>query len=101
VVRASPPERKPESNKRSSRAAFKSLENAMLRPAEDDRDSKIAATQQALLSLSAEQREIFLLRQNHGLDYEEIARIRRCPLDAVKQQMRMALQRLRQAVANI
>jgi RNA polymerase sigma factor (sigma-70 family) len=88
-------------NKRSSRAAFKSLENAMPRPAEDERYSKIAATQQALLSLPPEQREIFLLRQNHGLDYEEIARIRRCPLDTVKQQMRMALQRLRQAVDNV
>jgi RNA polymerase sigma-70 factor (ECF subfamily) len=73
----------------------------MPRPAEDERDSRIAATQQALLSLPPEQREIFLLRQNHGLDYEEIARIRRCSLDMVKQQMRMALQRLRQVVENV
>ncbi len=73
----------------------------MPRPAEDERYSKIAATQQALLSLPAEQREIFLLRQNYGLDYEEIARIRCCSLDTVKQQMRMALQRLRQVVENM
>jgi RNA polymerase sigma-70 factor (ECF subfamily) len=73
----------------------------MPRPSGDERCCRIAAMQQALLSLPAEQREIFLLRQNHGLDYEEIARMRRCSLATVKQQMRMALQRLRQVVENV
>jgi len=67
-------------------------------PPEDNLQSKIAATRQALLSLSPEQREVFLLRQNCGMDYEEIARIRRCSVETVKQQMRVVLRRLRQLV---
>lgn len=50
---------------------------------------------EALLTLRAEEKEIFLLRQNGDLTYEEIAELRRTPVGTVKTQMRSALQKLR------
>jgi DNA-directed RNA polymerase specialized sigma24 family protein len=44
-----------------------------------------------LQSLPPNEREVFLLRQNGGLTYEEIARRRQCSLETIKQHMRMAL----------
>lgn len=49
----------------------------------------------ALLELRPEEKEVFLLRQNGSLTYEEIAKIRRCPVGTVKTQMRAALRKLR------
>jgi RNA polymerase sigma-70 factor (ECF subfamily) len=51
---------------------------------------------QALLALRPEEKEIFLLRQNGCLTYEEIARLRQAPVGTVKTQMRAALIKLRQ-----
>jgi RNA polymerase sigma-70 factor (ECF subfamily) len=49
----------------------------------------------ALMDLRPEEKEIFLLRQNGSLTYEEIAELRRTPVGTVKTQMRTALQKLR------
>ena len=52
----------------------------------------------ALLNLRPEEREVFLLRQNGSLTYEEIAKLRRSPVGTVKTQMRAATAKLRQAL---
>jgi len=52
----------------------------------------------ALLDLRAEEKAVFLLRQNGDLTYEEIAEFRRCPVGTVKTQMRAALQKLRRVL---
>jgi RNA polymerase sigma-70 factor (ECF subfamily) len=49
----------------------------------------------ALEAISLEQREVFLLREEAGLPFEEIARIVDAPLNTVKSRMRYALQNLR------
>jgi RNA polymerase sigma-70 factor (ECF subfamily) len=49
----------------------------------------------ALLDLRPEEKEVFLLRQNGELSYEQIARVVRRPVGTVKTQMRTALQKLR------
>ena len=50
----------------------------------------------AVLTLRQEEKEVFLLRQNGDLTYEQIAEIRHSPVGTVKTQMRSALQKLRQ-----
>ncbi|HEY8506309.1 MAG TPA: RNA polymerase sigma factor [Gemmataceae bacterium] len=50
---------------------------------------------QAITELRQEEKEVFLLRQNGGLTYEQIAEVRRSPVGTVKTQMRSALQKLR------
>jgi RNA polymerase sigma-70 factor, ECF subfamily len=52
----------------------------------------------ALHQLRPEEKEIFLLRQNGDLTYEEIAAMRRTPVGTVKTQMRTALQKLRRVL---
>jgi RNA polymerase sigma-70 factor, ECF subfamily len=52
----------------------------------------------ALLDLRQEEKEVFLLRQNGGLTYEQIAEIRKAPVGTVKTQMRSALQKLRKVL---
>jgi len=52
----------------------------------------------ALLELRVEEKEVFLLRQNGALTYEEIAELRRAPVGTVKTQMRAALQKLRRVL---
>jgi RNA polymerase sigma-70 factor, ECF subfamily len=54
----------------------------------------------ALLDLRLEEKEVFLLRQNGDLTYEEIAALRQSPVGTVKTQMRSALQKLRRALKN-
>jgi RNA polymerase sigma-70 factor (ECF subfamily) len=49
----------------------------------------------ALLNLRQEEKEVFLLRQNGELTYEQIAEIRQSPIGTVKTQMRSALHKLR------
>jgi RNA polymerase sigma-70 factor (ECF subfamily) len=49
----------------------------------------------AILNLREEEKEVFLLRQNGELTYEQIAELRRCPVGTVKTQMRAALEKLR------
>lgn len=53
----------------------------------------------AILNLRQEEKEVFLLRQNGDLTYEQIAAIRHSPIGTVKTQMRSALQKLRQQLA--
>lgn len=52
----------------------------------------------ALHELRPEEKEVFLLRQNGDLTYEEIAALRRTPVGTVKTQMRAALQKLRRVL---
>ena len=54
---------------------------------------------QALTHLRPEEKEVFLLRQNGELTYEQIAEIKERPVGTVKTQMRSALQKLRQVLA--
>jgi len=49
----------------------------------------------AIAGLRPEEREVFLLRQNGELTYEQIAELRGAPVGTVKTQMRTALQKLR------
>jgi RNA polymerase sigma-70 factor (ECF subfamily) len=49
----------------------------------------------ALVHLRPEEKEVFLLRQNGELTYEEIAELQDRPVGTVKTQMRSALQKLR------
>ena len=53
----------------------------------------------AILDLREEEKEVFLLRQNGDLTYEQIAEMRRCPVGTVKTQMRSALIKLRKVLA--
>jgi RNA polymerase sigma-70 factor (ECF subfamily) len=54
---------------------------------------------QALLGLRPEEKEVFLLRQNGELTYEQIAELYDRPVGTVKTQMRAALQKLRKILA--
>ena len=49
----------------------------------------------ALMELRPEEKEVFLLRQNGELTYEQIAELHDRPVGTVKTQMRSALQKLR------
>lgn len=53
----------------------------------------------AIHDLRIEEKEVFLLRQNGGLTYEQIAEMRHSPVGTVKTQMRAALQKLRKVLA--
>lgn len=52
----------------------------------------------ALTELRPDEKEVFLLRQNGDLTYEEIAVIRNAPVGTVKTQMRAALIKLRKVL---
>jgi RNA polymerase sigma-70 factor (ECF subfamily) len=52
----------------------------------------------AILDLRPEEKEVYLLRQNASLTYEEIAEIRRSPVGTVKTQMRAAIAKLRRVL---
>jgi RNA polymerase sigma-70 factor (ECF subfamily) len=52
----------------------------------------------ALLDLRQEEREVFLLRQNGELTYEQIAELRSVPLGTVKTHMRSAVAKLRKVL---
>jgi RNA polymerase sigma-70 factor (ECF subfamily) len=60
-----------------------------------ERKESVERLRQAILRLREEEKEVFLLRQNGELTYEQIAEIRRCPVGTVKTQMRTALEKLR------
>jgi RNA polymerase sigma-70 factor (ECF subfamily) len=53
----------------------------------------------ALKCLRPEEKEVFLLRQNGELTYEQIAELHNRPVGTVKTQMRSALQKLRKVLA--
>jgi RNA polymerase sigma-70 factor (ECF subfamily) len=52
----------------------------------------------ALLELRSQEREVFLLRMNGCLTYEEIAKLRGCPVGTIKTQMRAAIITLRRVL---
>jgi RNA polymerase sigma-70 factor (ECF subfamily) len=54
---------------------------------------------QAIATLRPDEKEVFLLRQNGDLTYEQIAAMRHSPVGTVKTQMRTALHKLRQQLA--
>jgi RNA polymerase sigma factor (sigma-70 family) len=66
--------------------------------AEDNHESQLAQVRRALGELRAEEQEVFLLRQNGEMTYEEIAESLHIPLGTVKTRMRLALGKLRVAV---
>jgi RNA polymerase sigma-70 factor (ECF subfamily) len=63
----------------------------------EDRES-LDRLREAIAHLRPEEREVFLLRQNGDLTYEQIAEIRGAPVGTVKTQMRTALQKLRKVL---
>ena len=63
----------------------------------EDRES-VERLRVALLDLRDEEKEVFLLRQNGELTYEEIAELRNVPVGTIKTQMRTALQKLRRVL---
>jgi RNA polymerase sigma-70 factor (ECF subfamily) len=52
----------------------------------------------AIVGLRPDEQEVFLLRQNGDLTYEQIAEIRNAPVGTVKTQMRTALIKLRRVL---
>jgi RNA polymerase sigma-70 factor, ECF subfamily len=50
----------------------------------------------AIGKLSADQREVFLMREFHDLPFKEIAEVVGCPENTVKSRMRYALEKLRE-----
>jgi RNA polymerase sigma-70 factor (ECF subfamily) len=64
--------------------------------AEDREDQR--RLQAALFGLRPEEQEVYLLRMNGCLTYEEIAELRRSPVGTVKTQMRAAIAKLRQVL---
>lgn len=63
-----------------------------------ERKEEVERLRLALLELRAEEKEVFLLRQNGDMTYEEIAQLRECPVGTVKTQMRAALEKLRKVL---
>ncbi|HKD37625.1 MAG TPA: RNA polymerase sigma factor [Pirellulales bacterium] len=61
---------------------------------------RLAELRSAIGRLRPEEQEVFLLRQNAGLSYDEIALAIGIPLGTVKTRMRMALANLRAVVRN-
>lgn len=63
----------------------------------DDREA-VDRLKAALVELRPDEKEVFLLRQNGDLTYEQIAEIRNAPVGTVKTQMRSALIKLRKVL---
>ena len=64
-------------------------------------DEELERLRDALVHLRDEEKEVFLLRQNGGLTYEQIAEMRSSPIGTVKTQMRTALMKLKKVVAEV
>jgi RNA polymerase sigma-70 factor (ECF subfamily) len=60
---------------------------------------QVSLVRAAVSQLRSEEQEVFLLRQNAQLTYEEIAAETGIPIGTVKTRMRLALSRLREALA--
>jgi RNA polymerase sigma-70 factor (ECF subfamily) len=60
-----------------------------------------AALERALAGLSREHREILLMREMQGMDYEELALVCGCPVGTVKSRLCRARQALREAMREI
>jgi RNA polymerase sigma-70 factor (ECF subfamily) len=64
-----------------------------------ENQESIDQLRRAIVHLRPDEKEVFLLRQNGDLTYEQIAEIRQSPIGTVKTQMRSALHKLRQILA--
>jgi RNA polymerase sigma-70 factor (ECF subfamily) len=64
-----------------------------------EEQESVQRLREALLHLRPEEKEVFLLRQNGELTYEQIAELYERPVGTVKTQMRSALQKLRKILA--
>jgi RNA polymerase sigma-70 factor (ECF subfamily) len=80
-------------------------EDDVMMPGRDDAPGQSLEDQEALdrlrlaiTQLRHEEKEVFLLRQNGELTYEEIAEIRNTPVGTIKTQMRTALIKLRKVL---
>jgi RNA polymerase sigma-70 factor, ECF subfamily len=62
-------------------------------------DEQLALVRDAVSRLRVEEREVFLLRQNAQLTYEQIAEMTGIPTGTVKTRMRRALSQLREVLA--
>lgn len=67
-------------------------------PGAASRREELARLQQALRELRPEEQEVFLLRQNGQLTYQQIADSIHLPVGTVKTRMRLALRKLREAL---
>ena len=81
------------------------LGDDLMLPARDDTPGVAAEDSEALERLRAaisqlrqDEKEVFLLRQNGDLTYEQIAELRGAPVGTVKTQMRSALIKLRKVL---
>jgi RNA polymerase sigma-70 factor (ECF subfamily) len=63
-----------------------------------EHDERLARLREALKELRPEEQEVFLLRQNGELTYEQIAEMLDVPTGTVKTRMRLALARLREVL---
>jgi RNA polymerase sigma-70 factor, ECF subfamily len=69
-------------------------------PGQDiEHQESMQRVRKALMQLRPEEQEVFLLRENGDLTYEQIAEMRNRPVGTVKTQMRSALAKLRQALS--
>ncbi|AMV23605.1 RNA polymerase sigma factor YlaC [Gemmata sp. SH-PL17] len=80
-------------------------EDDVMLPTRDEAPGRVAEDQealdrlrQAISQLRQDEKEVFLLRQNGDLTYEQIAEIRSAPVGTVKTQMRTALIKLRKVL---
>lgn len=62
------------------------------------REERLALVRKAVTDLRPEEQEVFLLRQNGELSYDEIAEAVDIPLGTVKTRMRLAISKLRLAL---
>jgi RNA polymerase sigma-70 factor (ECF subfamily) len=67
--------------------------------AELEHQESLSRLRRALGDLRPEEQEVFLLRQNGELTYEQIAELSNRPVGTVKTQMRAALHKLRKVLA--
>ena len=67
--------------------------------ADASRQEQLALVRQALQQLRMEEQEVFLLRQNGQMTYEQIAEDLQIPVGTVKTRMRLALTKLRTVLA--
>jgi len=66
-----------------------------------EHDERLLRLRDAMKQLRPEEQEVFLLRQNGELTYEEIAETLDVPTGTVKTRMRLALSRLREVLAEV
>jgi RNA polymerase sigma factor (sigma-70 family) len=77
----------------------RTLAAASLRPdAEAARNERVAIVRRAIGQLRPEEQEVFLLRQDGQMTYQQIAETISIPLGTVKTRMRLSLMKLREAM---